>query len=391
MTGINYTVQLAGSARAHTGALPALDPSVATPRATSGSRFGEALRDSLYGMFHGFGMALPATAAIGGALLGGRLARAAAEAGTHAHIGPWRGGLAGIALAAAGAIAVNYLNPPAVGPTELPATALHPLAPGHEHAKVMTFNIRYGLGPNTHDYVPLPNEMDAIAATIRREQPDIVLLQEVHDFGVDNGFTDQFAALDKRLRPDAAVFSPAGRDVVGKSDGNVVMTFHGFGIDDARALNLEHAPGAQARGVADVLVRSPGGAHLRVLTSHTEGGASSAREYAAIGDVLAAGGSRDPVTGSRTVAAPTIISGDWNNTSTAPGGKVEARTFGSLGLTDAFTANGVGIDSSQRASYGGSGLDRIYTGGGMRAASTHVVHDGEPTSDHQPVVTDVTF
>ncbi|MCB0878938.1 MAG: endonuclease/exonuclease/phosphatase family protein [Thermoleophilia bacterium] len=293
-----------------------------------------------------------------------------------------------------------------------------------EHLRVMTFNVHGGTGEFGSSFGG-PQELEGIAAAIEREHPDVVLLQEVNDFSVEDGFDDMLASLADRLDPDGAVSTPVVRNATGRQFGNAVLTFNGTTIDDARAL-LSPDPqgdGAVRRGVAivdtvyaavesavrghgsrplgttqyrprstsDVLVRTPAGTSVRVLAGHfgwAEGGIDIPRRQ--VDPTAALLGAWD---------GPTMLGADFNVRSGTRNGDLEATAFAAAGMHDAFTQLGYATDDPRRGSFGsgrtgGAPIDRVYASRQLQARDIHVATypDGEPAaSDHRPVVVDYTI
>jgi endonuclease/exonuclease/phosphatase family metal-dependent hydrolase len=303
----------------------------------------------------------------------------------HGHGWFWHGMLGAVAagglIAAAGAIGA-LVHGSEVPPSSPPHDTVTQHPGPSEHMRVMSFNVRYGIGPLGH--TPRPSNLDAIAKTIQAQHPDVVLLQEVHDFRDDTAFTDQFASLASRLHATSGAWAPAhlGLSVAGGWDGNAVLTFNGFHIDDARAFHLTALHRGQTRVITDAEVATPQGRHVRVLTTHVgSAGSNLNAEDAMVGDIVG------------TPRQPTVLSGDWNATDDSPKGRFERRDFARHGLTDAFSATGTPIGSPARATFGGGvgGIDRIYTSAGVHVDEMRVDRSGPKTSDHRPVVADVTL
>lgn len=290
-------------------------------------------------------------------------------------------------------------------------------AAGARRLRVMTFNIHDGMG--TKSGYGSRADLAAVAETIRRENPDVVVLQEVDDQLPLTGFRDQTGDLAEQLGATGGAFVPASQRVTGRQKGNAILTFHGVTVEAARGLATGDLRGdgmwrrtvgagaALVRGLGidvpgtgiygawhprtplDAMVRTPEGELVRVLSVHLSGtgkgsggseGDSQADELGAIVPTLAAWD------------GPTVVAGDFNVKSQTEAGARERAMLGSAGLRDAFTTRGLAQDDPERLSFRGSttmAIDRVYASGGMLVGSARVVRDGPASSDHYPLVADL--
>jgi endonuclease/exonuclease/phosphatase family metal-dependent hydrolase len=364
-----------------------------------------------------------------GAVAGTATGVLAARAGTSGAVRlGWRAGLgalAGIATTVLGGLAFDVIRGRlhAPGKADAPVATGDVTAPG-EHLRVMTFNIHGATGPSG-EWFGGDADLERIAEAIEREHPDVVLLQEVNHFSVQNGYSDVLGKLADRLGADGAVFAPAQGAVTGRDFGNAVLTFNGTKVVDARALlspdstgdgvlrrvagavdavaavttgdddpttnTVFHTTQYRPRNAADVLVETPEGNQVRVLSSHLswpEGGVDHPRRQV------------DPMTDELARwDGPTIFGADFNVKSETHDGALEAEAFARADMTDAFTASGLAMDDPARSSLGitpnkGSRIDRIYASDEIRVDGARVVQydpDETPPSDHRPVVADLTI
>jgi endonuclease/exonuclease/phosphatase family metal-dependent hydrolase len=303
--------------------------------------------------------------------------------------------------------------------TPAPTTVEHP----GEQLKVMTLNIREGMGPYDSP-VSQDRQWDKIAAVVQAENPDILMLQEVSVGNPQTGQNDNVAELEKRLNPSDSMWNQTMTIPVGLGKGQEIMTFHGAKIEDGRTLELEdaHAPGTtmrrllalvgvvsevkhdteklthlplvmrgyHARGASDALIRTPEGNLVRAVSTHMSGagiytgGDKTSSLRTQMGPLMKAMDSWD---------GPTILGGDFNVNSrnATPAYPNEAKHFTGIGLTDAFTAMGINPKDKQRVSYPthGTAIDRFWVDKNISVQDVHVVHDTF-ASDHDPVVTTVT-
>ncbi len=288
-----------------------------------------------------------------------------------------------------------------------------------EQVKVMTYNVHGGMGgPN--EYRSNDQELDELAEVIRREQPDVLLLQEVDSFATRSSHLDVLAELDERLGADSALSATAMTQVTGRNQDVAVMTFHGFQVKDARnivhpdpsgggfghrssawlrdaktavgsVLGKEWAAGGQrvqTRNTIDTMITTPGGTDVRVLTGHYEWPSAEVNHQER--QVGAVAGALDAWKG------PTIWSGDFNVRANSEWGASERELMAGAGLHDTFgdtpmaqqvTMNWLTNNPSEREMAGG-GIDRIYASDHAKVvAPARVVREAGDASDHLPVVT----
>ena len=227
--------------------------------------------------------------------------------------------------------------------------------------------------------------------------------------------------LADRLDADGAVHTPSVQTVTGRRNGTAVLTFNGVTVADARGIlspdafgegagrriagaadtlanflaetvarrewHPFDAPQHRPRATADVLVTTPGGTDVRVLSGHwswpSDGVDHPRRQVDPLAGLLAAWD------------GPTIVGGDFNVRSSTPDGDREAAAFAAAGLRDAFTAAGMAIDDPARRSFGDATphapIDRVYASDELEVSGARVgshVVDGIDASDHHPVVVD---
>ncbi|MCW2925975.1 MAG: endonuclease/exonuclease/phosphatase family protein [Thermoleophilia bacterium] len=332
------------------------------------------------------------------------------------------GGLAaGLVGGAAGAWTLDRLrSPDTVRPGEKGAPRSNAPAPSttvaaDERLKVMTFNIRGSIGPT--GFGSSGGDLDAVAATIRQEDPDIVLLQEVDRFAARSTWHDNLDGLAERLHPDSAVESAPFDSITGRQQTTAVLTFNGSHVAAARGLSqpdphgtgavrrtlgmlkpIDHAledhgitwledaakahPGFEQRGVTDTIVTTPGGTDVRVLSAH-ERWAGSDGDFPAM--------HVEPL--ARALGAwdgPTILGGDFNTGSTQRDGRRETGWLrDEAGLVDSQTMAGQAPGTRQPTirGEGRHDIDRIYASGDhFTTVESHRVTDGPASSDHYALV-----
>lgn len=284
------------------------------------------------------------------------------------------------------------------------ASARVPDAGSAEHVRVMEYNVHGGMGGPGQFFVT-PARLDHLAATIRRERPDIVLLQELDHFATRSNYTDTLKQLAYRLKPTGAVMTPAIEKVNGRREGTGILTFNGFDITDARGLRIRDAMGDSAlrrfraasdaysgmvsgkvhrswvpfggvieyqpRVATDALVRTRARCEIRVVSGHFSPPHHGIDEQRRQVDPIAAT--------ADTWSGPTIMGADFNVRDGSPEFHREHQVFASVGLLEATA--GAPANS-----------DRIYasTHFGRADARKVLPSPGEvPASDHAPVVVDL--
>ena len=291
-----------------------------------------------------------------------------------------------------------------------------------ESLRVMSFNIHGSLGPGG-EFLGNAADLERVAVAIDREHPDVVLLQEVDDHAIQSGFRDVLGTLADRLDADGAVHATSVHTFTGRRNGTGVLTFNGVQVADARGIvspdafgegsgrrmaaaadtvanfaaekiagrewHPFDAPMYRPRTTTDVMVTTPAGTAVRVLSGHwswpSDGVDHPRRQI-------------DPLAGLLPAwDGPTLIGGDFNVRSGTPAGDKEAAAFAKAGLHDAFTERGIALDDPARRTFGGKvphvtgAIDRIYASDELEVANvrvgTHVV-DGVDASDHNPLIVD---
>lgn len=352
-----------------------------------------------------FGALPPAACSLIGAALLGRA--------THSV----RAGLVGGALGAiaGAATSIGLWGGTRSDPNQGTGQAASTAPSASEDIKVMTYNLHGGMG-GVNQYGSDSDKLDKLAEVVQREQPDILLVQELDDNAFRSSRVDGFDELSKRLNPTSAVAGAPVTRVSGSREECGVFTFNGYTIQDARNL-IAHDPsgdgvvrralgflGDRARSVLgederviptrsytprndiDVMVRTPDGNDVRVDTAHLNGNTDSDHDHqrAEIDPLAAELGSW---------SGPTILGADFNISSFNDGDiSYERGHLGDAGLHDTFDDEGVDLGAAQRVSTPtGEPIDRIYVSGHFQASDTRTVaeHDLGYTmaSDHDAVVT----
>lgn len=334
------------------------------------------------------------------------------------------GAMGGAALLVGGGVLLDLLRRRGTESVSTAAAAGASVSGGDVRAdetlRVMSFNIHGALGPGG-EMLGSSTDLERVARAIERERPDVVLLQEVDDHAIQTGFRDVLGTLADRLDADGAVHTPSVQTVTGRRNGTAVLTFNGVRVADARAIVSPDAFGESAgrriagaadtvanflaetvarrewhpfdapqhrpRTTADVMVTTPGGTDVRVLSGHwswpSDGVDHPRRQVDPLAGLLGAW------------HGPTIVGGDFNVRSNTASGDKEAAAFAAAGLRDAFTAAGMAIDDPARRTFGDATphapIDRVYASEQLAVTTARVgshVVDGIDASDHHPVVVD---
>jgi endonuclease/exonuclease/phosphatase family metal-dependent hydrolase len=364
---------------------------------------------------------LTGLAALGGAVGGFKLLRMVRHTIPLPLMGGLlAGGLVGVGAAwALGSFAAHRATtapPGANGGDDRPAPSVE--VHQREQLKVMTYNLHGGMGPH-NDYRASDEDLDRLAEEIRRQDPDIVTLQEVDLDASRSSHRDVLAELSERLHPDSAVEAAPWIYASGRTQHVGVMTFHGNRVDNARNIIHEDpygsgvirrvkgfavdarkfwynfvlhkptppndwTPSYVPRNTIDTIVHTRAGNDVRVLAGHYSG-PNSRTDYQAESTIPLA---------LRLDAwhGPTILGGDFNvRSTTEPYYQRERDALKAAGLLDTFSTEGIKADDDRRRSTinDGAPIDRIYVSDQFTSSDTHVVRgeDDPPASDHHPVVT----
>lgn len=356
---------------------------------------------------------------VGAGLLVGGLGGAVVGASGGGLLGGIAGGLAGSLLGAGlvvgAGVALDEVRDARPTPAGTPAGAGSGQQP--EQLKVMTWNVHGGMGPPKATGVT-EAELDRIAEVVRREQPDVLMLQEVDKFSTRAQYHDTLEELAERLDPTSAVYTPRTTYPWGQQEGGAVMTFGGARIQDARALvepdpygsgpwrqlrpvveiigeklgldvraGGRHMDEYRPRATADTMVRTAAGNDVRVLSGHYSWNTKNT-DYQQV--------QIRPLTG--VLAAwdgPTILGADFNVRSETRSGARERAWFAEAGMHDSMLDAGLRPNDPARSTFGkaeGLRIDRIYVSDDLRVRQAGVVRtgtDGPMPSDHHPVVTTV--
>lgn len=397
---VSYYVHTEGPGVTGDAALPALTNARSYSPPVF-DRIGESLRDHA---------PLAAAAGIAGGLAGVLSLRHGGAGRLLQSLGAVGGLLAGVGAVTGVATLLGgnrHTSPPAVAPAPSPSVK------ANERVKVMTYNLHGGQGGELKHFSSA-QEMDALAKVIAREDPDVLIVQELDRSSVRSNFRNELGELTSKLHPDGAVAAASQTSIIGRQQEVGVMTFNGFTVSNARNLMhqdaktagslhrmkansemltdlvrervgkkpIKRTPESQARNTIDTMVRTPKGTDVRVLSGHyqwpVDGRNFQEEQVSSVAQNL------DGWTGA------TIMGADFNMRSSSPLVQKEIAALASAGLSDTFTTAGIGLKDARRGtSPNGEGIDRIYASHQAAVRDIHVVTDDEWASDHHPVVAEL--
>jgi endonuclease/exonuclease/phosphatase family metal-dependent hydrolase len=207
------------------------------------------------------------------------------------------GGLVGLTVLGVGglaaAIGLTFHAPSDVEPIEVVQGPAPTLKPGGS-LKVLVWNVQFAAGRN-HEFfydggetvsvsaAEVETTLQQIIETIRRQDPDIVLLQEIDRDSRRTGFVDQHARLVEALQYPAHATTPYHRvpyvptpshEHLGRVDMHLtVMSRYRLGAATRHQLALLNEPGWRQmfnlrRALMEVEVPLEGGGSLTLLNTH---------------------------------------------------------------------------------------------------------------------------
>lgn len=253
------------------------------------------------------------------------------------------------------------------------------------HLRVMTYNIRHGLG-NDLDDPDRAGECDLarIAAVIRRADPDVVALQEVDRWQERSWHADQPAALGEMLGMEHCF----GRNVWYEPGEYGVAILSRFPITSCMNTVLPTTEGWERRGVLESTIHVPGCGYISVLNTHLQVGHPGVEAAATLEREKQA---RLIAKRVRALAGRVVLMGDFNAEPDDP--ELEPLAL----LTDAWRVGGDGGLSctvpAHPAMQPSLRIDMIYVSEGFRVRSARVITDrtARLASDHLPVVADLSM
>ena len=163
--------------------------------------------------------------------------------------------------------------------------------------KIMSYNIHHANPPSKPELI----DMEAIANTISKAQPDLVALQEVDVNTKRSGNLDQANWLAKRLKMN--VFFAKAIDHDGGEYGVAILSR--FPIEDKRIIRLPSKPETKGepRILATVIVQLPNNQKIKFGCTHLDAQKEETNRLLQANELIAQG---------RSEKAPFILAGDWN-------------------------------------------------------------------------------
>lgn len=221
---------------------------------------------------------------------------------------------------------------------------------------VMTYNVRAGFGSDDRW------DLERTARTIEREQPDVVVLQEISRGWLIATGADEALWLGQRLGMQG-IFGAAAGDL----HGNLILSRYRA---DGRSYRYEaRAPGALQRGAVEAVVATERGP-LLVLGTHFDRGEDAVGvRRAQTGELLWVAASR----------MPALLVGDFNAEASAP----ELSMILASGFIDGPASLGV-TDRTWRAPDPKWRIDHVFASPSLQVLESHV--GSAEASDHLPVV-----
>jgi endonuclease/exonuclease/phosphatase family metal-dependent hydrolase len=236
--------------------------------------------------------------------------------------------------------------------------------------KLMSYNIHAAVPPSTPGTV----NMEAIAAVLKNEQPDIVLLQEVDKNTGRNGYTkDQAAELGKMTEMNVAFFSAT----------NVGQGFYGVAIlskypmsNIRKQLLPKGNPGEEQRVVGFAQIDLPGKDSLVAMVTHLQHNSAESRLLQVKELASVASG----------IKLPLVIGGDLNEQPTAaPFFSVFDNTFTRTCATGVCPNTFPAVNATAIIDY------LAYRPAGKFSVASHKVVMETFASDHLPLVSELTI
>jgi len=228
----------------------------------------------------------------------------------------------------------------------------------------MDWNLKYGNG--IHGQLDAP----AIAAAIRAQRPDVVVLEEVNRGWPIGGGTDLAEYLSRKLRM-AYHWSPAADGQF----GNVILTR--LPMTEVSAHRLPWVQPPQQRSYLGVTLTLDSGRTVRVMGTHLQHHQENRpTRVAQIGALVTAWSHRPD----------TIIAGDMNAWPTWP----EMQLYRDAGLVSAQDVTGHGAELTSPTPVATNRIDYIWGTPDLRFSDFAVLSD-VVVSDHFPLVVTVSL
>jgi endonuclease/exonuclease/phosphatase family metal-dependent hydrolase len=272
-----------------------------------------------------------------------------------------RKALIGLIVLVSAGIAYRVLGVYKFRPGACSQTAAHEPVPSFpRRLLVMTWNIE---GHAT--LIRGASHIEAIAETIRKYHPDVVVLNEAHRNTWQARFTDQVEAL-RLLTGMNGVFGPSYRFARGEF-GNAILT-----RGDIRESTVYALPGiGEPRSMLAAVVAIDGGT-IEVDATHTSAWGAASRDARTLQLACIR-------THAGSSGYPAVLAGDLNASPAAP----EIAEF--LRMSRLRFA---GDPARPTHKVTGQRLDYVLADPGWQVTSAHVIDEGP--SDHRPVLVELT-
>jgi endonuclease/exonuclease/phosphatase family metal-dependent hydrolase len=220
------------------------------------------------------------------------------------------------------------------------------------------------------------SNLDGIAALVKDQKPDLVLLQEVDRGTSRSGKIDQVAELSKATKYDSA-FSPSLLHYDGGEYGIALLSRGMIGYRATTPLPVfpvqARAGGSHEPRVALVAILSVRDDTWRVINTHLDPSADGGRPQEVRALVNA-------IHTQQTAGSPLVAGGDFNSTPDDP----VLQPIRGAGLHDAWVECGSGDGFTYPADKPVKRIDYLWMSEGMRCASAQVLDT--QVSDHRPLL-----
>lgn len=230
--------------------------------------------------------------------------------------------------------------------------------------KIMTYNVHHCNPPGKKDVI----DVDAIAEVIRKENPDIVAVQEVDVNTKRSGKINQAALLAEKAGYTSFYFGKA-MDYDGGQYGLLILSK--YPLSDTKTYLLPVALGKkdEQRVLATATVSIPGNLSFRFGSTHLEAFNKVGREMQ-IKEINSI---------AEATAQPMIVAGDFNDFE-------KSKTITTLDEVFVRTCNSCPKTFDEEGETGAIDFIAIKQKNNPFAVKSHTVIQNTSASDHMPVV-----
>lgn len=233
---------------------------------------------------------------------------------------------------------------------------------GMDAITFMSYNVHHCNPPSKPNVI----DLDAIVRVIKKENPDVVALQEIDVNTGRSGKINQAALLSQKTGYHAFHFSKS-IDHDGGDYGIMILSKYPLSDMSTHKLPTDPATGGEPRVLSLAVVTLPGGKKIRVASTHLDfhGKTNGKLQMTEVNRILA--GEKLPV----------IIGGDFNATEKSETIQLLDKTFTRTCSSCAFT-----IEEGKEK----QAIDFIaYKPGTAFSVLSHRVVEEDYASDHRPV------